>query len=143
MKYKYILIPFIMLIIFTSCKSKDNLTSPDHYIIKKSFNSKVKTGDPVEFKIEIIPTDGFKMEEEAPINLKISKENNPDIEFERVTYTKNELLNKDIKKPVFTGKFTPKKQGNHIVKCELSFVVCTSSVCEPKKAEVVFDITSE
>lgn len=140
---KIIIISLILFIGILACKSKEKLSSPDHFIIKKNNIDKVKVNTPVDFQIEIIPTDGFEMEVEAPIKLTFNKENNPDIEFEKSIYTKDDLLNKDIKKPIFKGKFTPLKANDFTVKGELSFVVCTSSICEPKKTEVEFKFLAE
>ncbi len=141
MKKRYFAL--LILLLFICCKSGERLTSPDHYIIKKSITERVKSGSPAEFRIEIIPTDGFEMEVEAPVKLRFDKEGYTDVEFEKELYTKEDLLNRNIKKPVFTGRLTPKKSGSFQVKGDLSFVVCTSSICEPKKAEIIFDFIAE
>jgi hypothetical protein len=132
-----------LLLIFVSCKKTERLTSPDHYIIKKSITERVSLSNPAEFRLEIIPTDGYEMEAEAPIKLKFNKELSPDVEFEKEIYTKEDLLNRDIKRPVFSGRITPKKKGEFKIAADLSFVVCTSSVCEPKKTEVIFEFVAE
>lgn len=141
MKKILLIICFISFLI--SCKSSERLTSPEHYIIKKTISEKVQLGSPAEFRIEVIPTDGYKMEEEAPIKLKFNREENSNVEIEKEIYTKSDLLNKDISKPVFIGRFIPKEKGNIKVKGELSFVVCTSSICEPKKTDIIFDFVAE
>lgn len=136
---------FAFLVIFTSigCSRSERLTSPDHYILKTSITERVKVDSPAEFLVEIIPTDRFKIEADAPLNLRFNTEFYPDLSFEKNLYTKADLLNKDIKKPVLKGRIIPKKKGEHIIKGDLSFVVCTSTVCEPKKAEVRFRTTAE
>ncbi|MCX7943618.1 MAG: hypothetical protein N2746_03825 [Deltaproteobacteria bacterium] len=133
---------FILISLIT-CKPSEKLTSPDHYILKKSLPERVKINEVAEFRVEIIPTDGYKMEEEAPIKLRFDRENQPHIEFEKELYTKEDLLNKNIKRPTFVGKFTPKTSGNIQFKGELSFVVCTPSICEPKKTEIIFNLLVE
>ncbi len=133
----------LIILLILSCKTGEKLTSPDHYIIKKSVKEKVRLGEAAEFKIEIIPTDGFEMEVDAPITLKFDKDSNLDIDFEKEIYTKDDLLNKDIKRPVFIGRFRTRKSGEHKIIGNLSFVVCTSSICEPKKTDVIFHITTE
>ncbi|MGC9043111.1 MAG: hypothetical protein ACP5KG_04565, partial [Myxococcota bacterium] len=102
--------------IYIGCKQGERLSSPEHYILKKSHTERTKVDSPADFRVEIIPTDGFKMEVEAPIKLIFKKEMNPDIEFEKEIYTKDDLINKDIKRPIFNGRFIPKKEGIYNIK---------------------------
>lgn len=136
---------FTLSVIFTfiGCSRSERLTSPEHYILKTSITESVKIDSPAEFLVEIIPTDGFKIEADAPLNLRFHTELYPDLSFEKDLYTKADLLNKDIEKPILKGRVIPKKKGEYIIKGDLSFVVCTSIVCEPKKAEIKFRTTAE
>ncbi len=138
-----VIILILSFAILSACTKTKKLTSPDHYIIKSSITEKTRTNVPAEFSIEIIPTDGYEMEVEAPIKLKFDTGSYPDLSFEKELYTKDDLLNKNIKKPIFKGKITPQKAGSYEIKGELSFVVCTSSICEPKKTDIIFKTTVE
>jgi len=130
----------IFLIVY-GCKQGEKLTSPNHYILRQAVTENTKIETPAEFKIEIIPTDGYEMEVEAPINLKFAAENYPDLAFDKVSFSKKDL--NDIKRPVFSGKITPKKTGEYNIKGDLSFVVCTSTICEPKKTDINLHIKAE
>jgi hypothetical protein len=132
---------FLIFLILIGCKQGEKLTSPDHYILRQSVSEIVKVNTPAEFRIEILPTDGYEMEVEAPINLKFATENYPDLIFDKVSFSKKDL--NDIKRPVFSGKITPKKAGEYNIKGELSFVVCTSTICEPKKTDINLHIKAE
>ncbi len=100
---------------------------------------KVKKGAAAHARIEVVPRSDAHVSPDAPISLSLSA--GPSLKLEKQKLGRPEAKETKEKGVAFEVPFTA--AGNEELKGSLSFFICTETLCERQKREIVVQVDAE
>ncbi|GAB4309798.1 MAG: hypothetical protein Kow0090_23270 [Myxococcota bacterium] len=113
----------------------------DNYRLEIKYPEKLKIGEKDSLHFKIIPTNGYKMNEGAPLKITFANPNDG-LKLEKDKLIKSDAKNPD-KEPEFDNQVSAVKKGEYEIEANLSFVICTEKDCLPKRVTKVLNIKVE
>ncbi len=105
----------------------------DGFAVTATTAEQAVAGAPLDVRLELTPSGGYKVNEEYPIAVEI-------VAPADVTATKTKLGKADAsvrhERAAFQLRLTPKAAGAKVVALKLRFALCTDTTCEPRKHAV-------
>lgn len=100
------------------------------YDVKKA-DTKATVGVKAITSVTIQGKNGWHVNEEAPVNVKLTPD--PGVAVEKTRLTKNDLKERTNDRASFDVAFTASQPGRRTINGEASFVMCQATACKPVK----------
>jgi hypothetical protein len=102
-----------------------------------------KVGAPAKASVTLSAKNGWKLNAEAPVSLKLTPP--AGLTVEKAKLSRKDLAQSDAHAARFDVGFAASEPGTKNIQCEASFVICQESACKPVKETVTLaiDVTAD
>ena len=100
--------------------------------------AKAAAGAPAKGRVTLSAKNGWKMNDEAPVTLKITPA--PGIALDKPKLGRKDLAESHKDHAAFDVGFTASEPGKKAIDCEASFVICQESACKQVREKVVLNV---
>jgi hypothetical protein len=100
--------------------------------------AKAKVGAPGKASVTLSAKNGWKLNAEAPVSLKLTPPTG--LTVEKAKLSRKDLAQSDAHAARFDVAFAATEPGTKNIQCEASFVICQESACKPVKETVTLAI---
>ena len=128
MKIKHIVTAMILIIGWCAAGGE----SAENYRLELKHPQSIAANKMGEIYIKIIPTNGYKMNEQAPLSIAF-KYPAEGIKLAKEKLLKSDALVPGAKEPEFKNQIEGLKAGEYEIEATLKFVICTEKDCQIKR----------
>ena len=100
--------------------------------------AKAAVGTPGKARVVLSAKNGWKMNDQAPVTLKITPP--PGVAVEKPKLGRKDLAESGKEKAAFDVAFTAAEPGHQAIDAEASFVICQASACKQVKEKVTMNV---